>query len=177
MEGSQSEKTVVNDGQRPSISPSPSEERIAARDHRVHQLARTFSRNSAAYTSSGTNPFLTDQPSLDPSSPEFDAKRWANELLHAFSQDPERYARHAVGVSYRNLGVYGFGRPTDYQKDVLNVLMRAPLMARDLLSQRGTKIQILNGFEGLVRRGEMLLVLGRPGRLVSLNPFPCLHDH
>lgn len=153
----------------PTMVTSSSDERIpgiTARNEQVGQLARTFSRNSIARAPQGANLFRTDEPALDPSSPEFDAKRWATELLHAFSHDPEKYARHTVGVSYCNLGVYGFGRPTDYQKDVLNVLARAPLMARDLLSKRGTKIQILRDFEGVVKRGEMLLVLGRPGRSV-----------
>lgn len=153
----------------PTMVTSSSDERIpgiTARNEQVGQLARTFSRNSIARAPQGANLFRTDEPALDPSSPEFDAKRWATELLHAFSHDPEKYARHTVGVSYRNLGIYGFGRPADYQKDVLNVLARAPLMARDLLSKRGTKIQILRDFEGVVKRGEMLLVLGRPGRSV-----------
>jgi hypothetical protein len=140
---------------------------------RVADLARTFSRSSAVSAPRPSlqhtftaNPFLSAAPSLEPNSPEFDAKRWARTLLHAFSQDPEKYPRHTVGVAYRNVGVHGFGRPTDYQKDVLNVLWRAPLILRDWISNRQTKIQILRGMDGLVKSGEMLLVLGRPGRQV-----------
>lgn len=138
---------------------------------RIADLARTFSRSSAVSAPQSNlqrtftaNPFLSVAPSLDPNSSEFNAKRWASNLLHAFSQDPEKYPQRTVGVAYRNVGVHGFGRPTDYQKDVMNVLWRAPLIVRDWISKRKTKIQILRDMDGLVKSGEMLLVLGRPGR-------------
>lgn len=157
-------------------SGSSSEESVARRESRVGELAKTFSRNSTAFPSlashndnNNNNPFLPPKDaSLDPSSPEFDAKKWVTTLLGALSRDPDRYPRHTLGVSYRHLGVHGFGRSTDYQKDVLNTLWRAPLMLRDVVSsrQQQTKIQILKDFDGLIKRGEMLLVLGRPGRCV-----------
>lgn len=46
----------------------------------------------------------------------------------------------------------------------MNVLWRAPLIAKEWISNRQQKIQILSDFDGLVNSGEMLLVLGRPGR-------------
>ena len=150
-----------------SISNADADESISARQERVAQLARTFTgRSIDSIPSHSANPFLPSDPTLDPTSPSFDAKRWASALLHAFSQDPERYPRHTVGVAYRNLSVHGFGSSTDYQKDVLNVLWRGPQILREWLSNRRSKIQILNDFEGLVNKGEMLLVLGRPGRWV-----------
>lgn len=174
MADSHSEMTAVDPGDNTSHqahqlhpSRSSSEESVTGRETRVSELARTFSRNSTALTSSALhNPFLAPKdPSLDPSSHEFDAKKWVASLLGATSQDPDRYPRHTLGVSYRHLGVYGFGRSTDYQKDVLNTLWRVPLMLQDVVSrQQTTKIQILKDFDGLIKRGEMLLVLGRPGR-------------
>lgn len=136
----------------------------ASEQERVVQLARTFTGTSIVSNTANTNPFLTNDPKLDPTSPLFDAKRWATALLHAFSQDPQRYPRHTIGVAYRNLGVHGFGSSTDYQKDVLNILWRGPQILREWMANRKSKIQILDGFEGLVRTGEMVLVLGRPGR-------------
>ncbi|KAL7626532.1 Multidrug resistance protein [Parahypoxylon ruwenzoriense] len=135
---------------------------------RISMLARSITRESArSYGYQGVNPFLDPPPALDPNSPQFDAKKWARTLLHAFAQDPEKYPRPPIGVSWRDLGVHGFGKDTDYQKDILNVLWRAPLIAREWVSHRQHKIQILNNFDGLVRSGEMLLVLGRPGSGVS----------
>ncbi|KAH7165897.1 ABC-2 type transporter-domain-containing protein [Dactylonectria macrodidyma] len=129
---------------------------------RSFSLSRTYSAFPP-----DINPFLSSDPKLDPNSPEFDPKRWAGALLHAFSQDPVKYPRHTAGVSYRNLGVYGFGTSTDYQKNVLNVLWEAPLRLKDWAIRRRSKIQILNGFDGLAKSGEMILVLGRPGSGVS----------
>ncbi len=131
----------------------------------VAHLARTFTQNSSGSGPPISNPFLAKDPALDPSSKQFDAKLWAKTLLHAFEHDTQRYPRHTIGVAYQNLNVSGYsGNVADYQKDVMNVLWRGPALVRELLAGRQTKVQILRNFDGLVRKGEMLLVLGRPGR-------------
>jgi ABC-type glutathione transport system ATPase component len=84
-------------------------------------------------------------------------------LLEIRSRDPERYPDRTAGVAFKSLSVHGFGSPTDYQKDVSNVLLEVGTMARRLVGIRMPKIQILRDFEGLVKSGEMLVVLGRPG--------------
>jgi len=38
---------------------------------------------------------------------------------------------------------------------------------RDILSNRKRKVQILNGIDGVLESGELLVVLGPPGRFVS----------
>lgn len=142
-----------------------------AEDERVAELARSFSQTGTR--SAGTqhdNPFHSPVPSLDPNSADFDPRKWISALLHAFSKDPDQYPRQPLGVSWRYLSVHGFGSDTDYQKDVMNVLWRAPLIAKEWISTRQQKIQILSDFDGLVNSGEMLLVLGRPGRQAC--PFP-----
>jgi ABC-type multidrug transport system fused ATPase/permease subunit len=68
-----------------------------------------------------------------------------------------------VGVSFRNLSVYGVGDLCDYQSTFGNFIHRAISRCRKLFSQRKSKTRILKDFNGLVRKGEMLLVLGRPG--------------
>ncbi|KAI2776680.1 ABC-2 type transporter-domain-containing protein [Daldinia loculata] len=142
----------------------------SVQDHstRVATLARRLTQQSTQSRAfQGVNPFLKPSPELDPNSPYFDAREWVKTLLHAFAQEPDKYPRPPVGVSWRDLGVYGFGKDTDYQKDFLNVLWRAPLIAREWISHRQRKIQILDDFDGVVKSGEMLLVLGRPGSGVS----------
>lgn len=134
------------------------------RDERVTALAKSPTLTSIQSTPNNSNPFLATHPSLDPNSSQFDAKIWTKALLYAFAQDPEKYPQQPIGVSWRNLGVYGFGSDTDYQKDCLNVLWRGPMMVREWLSRRKQRSQILQDFDGLVQSGEMLLVLGRPGR-------------
>lgn len=115
-----------------------------------------------------SNPFDSDDPRLDPKSPNFNPERWVKAMLHAFSQDPDRFPRHTAGVSWRNLNVYGTGSGeyVEYQKDVLNVLWNGPRMIMDWFQSRSSKVKILDGFDGMLKSGELVLVLGRPGRFV-----------
>jgi hypothetical protein len=89
-------------------------------------------------------------------------------MLALQSRDPERYPTRIAGVSFTNLNVHGFGSPTDYQKTVGNIWLDYFGKFRRLIGvgKKLTKIQILRDFEGLVKAGEMLVVLGRPGRQV-----------
>ncbi|KAJ4116121.1 Multidrug resistance protein [Fusarium equiseti] len=132
------------------------------------QLARRFSlTRTYSSISNNVNPFLSQDARLDPKSPEFSPEYWVKAMLHAFSQDPEKYPRHTAGVSWRGLSVHGFGDPTDYQKDVFNVAWRGPLKVFSWFANRQQKIQIIKDFDGHVESGELLLVLGRPGSGVS----------
>lgn len=138
---------------------------------RVATLARSFSlTRTFSSISPDSSPFLSEDSRLDPKSKTFSPELWVKTMLHAFAQDPAKFARHAAGVSWRNLDVHGYGDAIEYQKDVMNVLLRAPLIALNWFTNRRKKVQILSGFDGLVKSGEMLLVLGRPGRLVVM-PF------
>lgn len=115
------------------------------------------------------NPFHgSDDPLLDPASGQFSSRAWTKQLMGITSRDPERYPRRTAGIAYRNLGAYGFGEPTDYQKTYGNFPLGLGNVFRKLIGQsKKTRIQILRDFDGLVRSGEMLVVLGRPGRYVT----------
>lgn len=65
------------------------------------------------------------------------------------------------GIAYRQLTVYGHDSASDHQ----TTLLTRPLLLADCCfrSQYKSKKTILDGFEGLVNRGQMLLVLGRAG--------------
>ncbi|KAL4939057.1 hypothetical protein BDV06DRAFT_231303 [Aspergillus oleicola] len=138
-----------------------------AGEARVASLARRLTRQSTRLTTKSTleNPFFLDDPesTLNPQSPNFRVRDWMKMLLEIRSRDPERYPDRTAGVAFKNLSVHGFGSPTDYQKDVLNVFLEVGTIARRLVGLKMPKIQILQDFEGLVRSGEMLVVLGRPG--------------
>lgn len=112
------------------------------------------------------NPFLgsSGNPALDPHSGKFNARAWCKALLAIQSRDPERYPERTAGIAYKNLSVHGFGVPTDYQKTFGNYPLEIGSLFQQLIGRREkTKIQILRDFDGLVRSGEMLVVLGRPG--------------
>ncbi|KAF5635813.1 ABC transporter CDR4 [Fusarium sp. NRRL 52700] len=134
----------------------------------VLQLARTFSlTRTFSALSTNINPFLAKDSRLDPKSSDFEPEAWVKALLHAFSKDPSKHPRYTAGVSWRNLGVHGFSDPTEFQKDVINVIWRSPLAALNWFAKRKQKVKIISDFDGLVKSGELLLVLGRPGSGVS----------
>ncbi|TVY46155.1 ZEB2-regulated ABC transporter [Lachnellula occidentalis] len=134
---------------------------------KVQQLARALTHNSVKNAhGEHVNPFngSDDNPSLDPLSGKFSYRAWVKTLVGLQSRDPERYPQRVAGVAYRNLGAYGFGESTDYQKTFGNYPLEAAGLFRRIIGKRQqTKIQILRDFDGLVRSGEMLVVLGRPG--------------
>jgi ATP-binding cassette subfamily G (WHITE) protein 2 (PDR) len=111
------------------------------------------------------NPFLDLYPDspLNPRSINFSPEKWANNLHGFMAQDPMRYPRRNAGFSFENLNVYSFSRPTDYQKDVANVVLELGAFFRWLVGSGAQKVQILKGFDGLVEQGETLLIIGRPG--------------
>ncbi|KAL3427777.1 ABC transporter cdr4 [Phlyctema vagabunda] len=135
-------------------------------DDTVTQLAKTFTHNSVK-NSQGQylNPFEgTDDPLLDPNSGSFSQRAWIKTLIGIASRDPERYPSRIAGISYKNLNVHGFGESTDYQKTFGNYPLALSNIPNMLKGEKGkTKIQILRNFDGLIKSGEMLVVLGRPG--------------
>lgn len=134
----------------------------------VVQLARTITNASIAnqHLAEGDNPFEgSADPRLNPLSGKFDYHLWIRSVLGLSQRDLNRTHRTA-GISYQGLSAYGFGKPTDHQMTVGNILLDIPSMLFGLRGSSGRRIDILRDFEGLVKQGEMLVVLGRPGRYV-----------
>ncbi|KAL6875257.1 ABC transporter ABCl1 [Trichoderma novae-zelandiae] len=124
----------------------------------VEALARSYSRASGV-----DNPFLAgpDSP-LNPASPHFSGKEWAKAIVELVRQDGGSF--RSAGVCFQNLNVHGFGEPTDYQKDVANVWFSLAGWMKGLISSSNKqRIDILRQFDGIVRNGELLIVLGPPG--------------
>ncbi|EDN99553.1 hypothetical protein SS1G_02407 [Sclerotinia sclerotiorum 1980 UF-70] len=135
-------------------------------DAAIRTLARQITQRSMeGVQDHNINPFLgSNDPKLDPSSEKFSPRAWTKHLVQIQSRDPERYPNRTAGVAYRNLNAHGFGEATDYQKTFGNYPLEIiGLGKRALGLSKPTKIQILRDFDGLVRSGEMLVVLGRPG--------------
>ncbi|KAI0129751.1 ABC-2 type transporter-domain-containing protein [Xylariales sp. AK1849] len=134
---------------------------LERRESMVHALARRYTSHSHADGAHGQNPFLDagEHSPLNPASPNFKARTWAKAIV-----DLDTSGFRSAGVCFQNLNVHGFGAATDYQKDVANVWLEVAGLARKLIGQgKKRKIDILRNFDGLVRKGEMLVVLGPPG--------------
>lgn len=164
---------MATSSSRPSISSGSTldnihrPDRIELEHHeqqRVERLARSYSQSAQA-NSTGSNPFLgSDDPRLVPGSGKFEHKAWIRSVLDMHSRDPERFPGRTAGVSFKDLGAFGFGTSTDTQRTVTSVVGEVGAIFRRLAGmERKRKIQILRNFDGLIRSGEMLIVLGRPG--------------
>ncbi|KAI0922386.1 hypothetical protein AcV7_005930 [Taiwanofungus camphoratus] len=71
--------------------------------------------------------------------------------------------RRELGVMFENLKVIGAGSSTTYQPTLGSILNPLNLIELIQSIRHPATREILSGFDGVVRPGEMLLVLGRPG--------------
>lgn len=135
------------------------------RDSMVQALARRYTTQShVSGVGAGANPFLMsgdeDSP-LNPNSPKFRARAWAKAVVDMTAS--EGHKMRTSGVAFQNLSVFGFGSTTDYQKDFINIWLEVAGLARKVLGHGQRRIDILRNFDGVVKNGEMLVVLGPPG--------------
>ncbi|EGD94355.1 ABC transporter [Trichophyton tonsurans CBS 112818] len=100
-------------------------------------------------------------PVLDPTKPEFDFYKWARMFTHVMEK--EGIKRNRTGVMFRNLTVLGSGSAVQYQDTFLSPFA-APFRPGELCGKgRNPEKVILHDFNGAIREGELLMVLGRPG--------------
>ena len=100
-----------------------------------------------------------DDPVLNPSSPEFDFYKWVRMFMRQMETDGIKHRR--AGFTFKNLTVTGTGSSIHLQQDLSDIIL-LPIR----LFQRGAKSQekkILRNFNGVLKDGEMLIVLGKPG--------------
>lgn len=171
-----SDAATTNVNEKDHENERPGSASSSERNEQIRTLARTFTQHSVRHGEGGdyVNPFLgSDNPLLDPASGSFSGRAWVKTLIGIQSRDPERYPQRVAGVSYKNLNVHGFGTPTDYQKSFGNTPLQLFSVVDKIRGRGKTKIQILRDFDGLVKSGEMLVVLGRPGRFL-VTPVSCV---
>ncbi|OAA64160.1 ABC-2 type transporter [Akanthomyces lecanii RCEF 1005] len=149
-------------------SSNDDEEEIREMERRhsiVRDLARQYTNTSNHVQESHANlSAANDKESpLNPHSDNFNARAWAKALSNTMKEHGSGFRQS--GICFQDLHVFGYGAETDYQKDVGNVWLEVPSLARNLFSpNRGKRrIDILRGFDGVVNAGEMLVVLGPPG--------------
>ena len=98
---------------------------------------------------------------VDPSNPHFNLRKYLRMTMRMLETD-SIIPGHA-GVLFKNLTVRGSGSAINIQDD-LGCYLTSPLRIGSLF-RKGSKPQkqILRNFNGLLKSGELLLVLGRPG--------------
>ncbi|KAI0767296.1 pleiotropic drug resistance ABC transporter [Fomes fomentarius] len=136
----------------------------------VAQLRRTLSRQSEAHSPIGLQPcgqgerHSTHSASTDvtlASNSPFDFEKTLRDVIKRL--DESDIKRRELGVAFRNLRVTGVGAAASYQETFGSVLSPLNFVSGIRGALRPATRDILTGFEGVVRPGEMLLVLGRPG--------------
>jgi ABC-type multidrug transport system fused ATPase/permease subunit len=131
----------------------------------VADLAERLSHSSISRESESQA--LNPKPGshLDPLSPIFDARSWVKELISLTESDPKSAPSRALGVAFKDLSVFGWGTGAESQKTTGNVLIGIASYLVRLVggTQNETRVDILRAFEGVIEKGEMLLVLGPPG--------------
>jgi ABC-type multidrug transport system fused ATPase/permease subunit len=100
-------------------------------------------------------------PLPDVSDPAFDVRQWATTLIPAANANDVRFRK--ASFVFKGLDVSGLAAGATFQPTVASILLGPIALAKRLTGSRISRTKILNGFDGVVRSGEMLLVLGRPG--------------
>jgi len=138
------------------------------------QLARTMShmssRNSGNYSRAPSHQ-LSRQDTLatikegdaevDPAQKEFDLYKWLRLFMHKLDEENVKGAR--AGVVFKNLGVSGSGAAVQLQQTVAGMFLQPFRMLSSITSKKSDHKQILRNFNGFLKSGELLIVLGRPG--------------
>ena len=132
------------------------------------ELVRLATQLSRRRSSVAAQPHITslgdideNAPYMNPEDDSFDLSKWMRHFVNQL-RDEGVTAKH-TGVSFRDLSVFGSGDAIQVQNTVASTLM-APLRLGEMFSFGEKKHkQILHGFNGLLRSGELLVVLGRPG--------------
>ncbi|KLO83228.1 putative ABC1 transport protein [Fusarium fujikuroi] len=158
-----SQDHVASKDEAPAKSTTEDEEdsELERRHSIVRDLARQYTNQSQMSAISG-NPFTADENSpLNPRSDKFRALAWAKAISKLHSETG--FTNRKAGVCYQNLNVFGYGQPTDYQKNVANIWLDVASLPRQLMGYGKTRIDIIRDFDGVVKNGEMLVVLGPPG--------------
>jgi ATPase subunit of ABC transporter with duplicated ATPase domains len=100
-------------------------------------------------------------PVLDPAGPNFDVRKWTIAVLRAAEGANIKLRR--ASVTFKNLNVSGSGIAMNLQPTVASYLFAPVHLHEWLRLAKKPQRKIITRFEGIVKPGEMLLVLGRPG--------------
>lgn len=148
-----------------SSSPEDSQIYTGVNAEEMRSIARTISHSSTLGNVNGDpNPLSSDDPELDPNNEAFNAEKWSSHMYYTFRSDVNRYPETSLGVSFKDLECYGEAQDLNYQLTVGNTPLAFLEWVKSLISKSSAnRIDILKPMDGVVKPGELLMVLGRPG--------------
>lgn len=119
----------------------------------LRQIATALSQHRSRTT--------TGPETFNPGSADFDVTEWVRSFVGQLNKQ-EGHKTSELGVLFRDLDVLGSGSALQLQETVDSVLL-APLRIGELFSRQKQHKHILHGFNGLLKSGDLLAVLGRSG--------------
>ncbi|KAJ5780775.1 hypothetical protein N7457_005935 [Penicillium paradoxum] len=131
----------------------------------VETLTKIATQRSRRHSTPGTTDTLAilaqADPSLDPQSGKFDLQKWLKAAINDISRDGR--PGHSSDVVFKDLNVYGSGAALQFQDTVTSTLTAPFRLPQIIRESKAPSRRILKDFTGLLKSGELLLVLGRPG--------------
>ncbi|KAH1586622.1 hypothetical protein KXV31_003511 [Aspergillus fumigatus] len=159
--GSQDEETIYESTVRSPIDLIRPDETENLRQIATQQSEKSRRRSEAGAPDVTTRTIAEDDPALDPQSAEFNLEKWLR-IIVADAQG-RGLSPPQAGIVFKQLNVSGSGAALQLQ-DTLGSTLALPFRLPELLRQRHSPSRlILKSFNGLMKSGELLLVLGRPG--------------
>lgn len=90
----------------------------------------------------------------------FSLEKYIRELLSRGERQGVKTRQ--AGVVFRDVSTYGVGAGLSFQETIFDPLLLPFRLGRSSVGKKSTK-KIISNFNGVVKAGEMLLVLGKPG--------------
>ncbi|KAJ5167607.1 uncharacterized protein N7482_003201 [Penicillium canariense] len=148
----------------PGMEFAPITERTptAIDEREIEALGRIASSRLGQKLSASASRKDTQDPRLDPNSPEFDHYRWAQTVLSQVHESGIDIP--SQGVVFSDLSISGSGSALLFQETLISSLTLPFRFASKVLTGRlSSRRRIIHRFDGLLEGGELILVLGRPG--------------
>jgi ATP-binding cassette subfamily G (WHITE) protein 2 (PDR) len=137
-------------------------------DHIASNISRTLSRQRSSRAMGDAlerrdtvDDIAIDNPALNPNSADFDLYKWLRVFMRQLDKEEIKIKR--AGIVLKNLSISGTGSALNVQKTVGSMLM-SPFRVDEYLNFGSKPVKrILRTVDGVLKSGEMLIVLGRPG--------------
>ncbi|KAH9171890.1 ABC-2 type transporter-domain-containing protein [Lactarius sanguifluus] len=127
----------------------------------VNQLRRTLTHLSEATRVHGTTISESTETVSVPTTGPFDFEKTLRNIMKM--RDRGGIQSRELGVMFRDLRVVGLGAAASYQPTFGSFFNPKVILEKIRALRHPPLRDILSGFEGVIRPGEMLLVLGSPG--------------